>query len=156
MLSPPRAFPGGPRTRVGFLLVVAVGAFLVRAWWQVGLIGLVMMAAWLGLGLGARRLVRQVSKLVPLSLVIVLGYALFAEDPATDRWVTLDLRWFDLRLNQSGALTGLAMALRILAVVTASHVARTGDTRALAHGLRGLGMPKLAAIAIDATLALLD
>jgi hypothetical protein len=48
------------------------------------------------------------------------------------------------------------MALRILAVVMASHVARAGDPLALATGLRKLGMPRMAAAAIDATLILMS
>jgi hypothetical protein len=145
-----------PRLRVAFLVGVAVGAFLLPRWWMVAGVAAAMAIAWLAVGLGARPLVRQATKLVTISIVIVLGYALFAEDPATDRWVTLDLHWWELDVNVSGAAAGLAMALRILTVVLASQVARAGDMRALARGLGQLGMPRMAAVAVDATLVLLD
>ena len=153
-----RSFPGGPRTRVAFLIGVAVAVFFLPRWWMVAAAGAVMGVAWTYLGLGGARLVRQVRKLVPIGTVVVLGYALFAEDPALDEWwvLTLPGLGWHLELNLHGALVGLAMALRIIVVVLASHVARAGDARALARGFRGIGMPRLAAAAIDATLVLLD
>lgn len=129
--------------------------FLLPAWWMVAIAAGALAIAWLALGLGARALARQLQKLLALSALIVGAYAVFAIDPATDRWVTLDLRWWELDVNTTGALAGVAMVLRILAVVLASHVARAGDPRAIATGLRGLGMPRIAAASIDATLALL-
>lgn len=146
-----RSFPGGPRTRVAFLLAVALGVFFVPYWWACAAVMVTMAMAWLALGLGAGALALQVRKLVPISTLIIAGYALFAIDPATDRWVTL----WKIDINTTGLLEGATMAIRILAVVMASHVARTGDPRALATGLRGLGMPRMVAAAIDATLALL-
>jgi len=154
-VNPTRNFPGGPRTRVAFLVVAAVGVFLLRQWWLVAAAAAAMAAAWLGLGLGARPLARQIKKLLGIATLIIAGYALFAIDPATDRWVTLDLRWFELEINNAGARAGATMALRILAVVMASHVARAGDPRSLAAGMRRLGLPRLVAAAIDATLELL-
>ena len=154
-VAPTRSFPGGPRTRVAFLVAAAVGVFLLPAWWMVAIAAGAMAIAWLGLGLGAGALARQVKKLLALSALIIAGYALFAIEPGRDRWETLDLRWFELEVNTFGALEGAAMALRILAVVMASHVARAGDPRSLAAGMRRLGMPRLVAVAIDATLELL-
>ena len=136
-------------------MAAAVGVFLLPAWWMVAIAAGAMAIAWLGLGLGAAALARQVRKLLAISALIIAGYALFAIEPGRDRWVTLDLRWFELELNTHGALEGVAMALRILAVVLASHVARAGDPRSLAAGMRKLGMPRLVAAAIDATLELL-
>lgn len=140
---------------MAFLVVAAVGLFLLPAWWMVAIAAGAMAIAWLGLGLGAGPLARQVKKLVAISALIIAGYALFAIEPGRDRWVTLDLVWFELEVNTFGALEGAAMALRILAVVLASHVARAGDPRSLAAGMRRLGMPRLVAAAIDATLELL-
>jgi hypothetical protein len=55
-----RSFPGGPRVRVAFLVGVAVGVFFLPAWWMVAAAGAAMGAAWLALGLGGARLLRQV------------------------------------------------------------------------------------------------
>lgn len=151
-----RSFPGGPRLRVAFLVAVAVGVFFLPAWWMVAAAGAAMSAAWLALGLGAGRLGRQVRKLLPICLLFVAGFALFAADPARDTWWLVNVGVGTLELNGHGALLGVAMALRIVTVVIASHVARAGDPRALAAGFRKVGMPRLAAAAIDATLVLLE
>src|SRR4029078_3062996 len=89
--------------------------------------------------------------------VIWLAYAFLGEDPEQDRWqtITLPLVGWHLDMNVTGALEGLAMILRIATVVLASHVARAGDARALAAGLGRLGLPRSAALAIDAGLAIL-
>jgi hypothetical protein len=106
---------------------------------------------WLVVGLPARKLVRQIYKLLPFGLFIVGSYALTKEDPSIDRWVQL----WRIKINLGGAAIGLLMIARVYGVVLASQVARAGDVRAIAHGLRTLGMPKTAAISIDAVLALL-
>jgi hypothetical protein len=146
-----------PRLRALYLAAVAVGVFFLPGWkWCAGVAGLqVVLWLWLGLGIGA--LVRQLRKLVLLLSVIWLAYAFLGEDPEHDRWITLTvpLFGFDLDMNSTGALEGLAMILRIAGVVLASHVARAGDPRALAAGLGRLGLPRSAALAIDAVLALL-
>jgi hypothetical protein len=126
-------------------------------WQWCAAVGALQVVLWLWLGLGMGALVRQLRKLVLLLSVIWLAYAFLGEDPATDRWrtITLPLVGWHLDMNVTGALEGLAMILRIATVVLASHVARAGDARALAAGLGRLGLPRSAALAIDAVLALL-
>src|SRR6185369_10321149 len=98
------------------------------------------------------RLLRQYYKLIPFALFIVGSYALTKESAEVDRWV----HWHGIAVNLGGAAIGVLMIVRVLAVVIASQVARADDVRAIAHGLRTLGMPRTAAISIDAVLALLD
>jgi hypothetical protein len=146
-----------PRLRALYLAAVAVGVFFLPDWqWCAAAAGL-QVVLWLALQLGVGALVRQLRKLVLLLGVIWLAYAFLGEDPERDRWVTvtLPLVGWDLDMNVTGALEGLAMILRIAGVVLASHVARAGDPRALAAGLGRLGLPRSAALAIDAVLALL-
>lgn len=144
-----------PRLRVLYLLAVASGAFLVRDA-RVGL-GLVAVhaIAWLALRLGARALARQVVKLWGFAAFVTASYALTTEDPTVNRWVRLDLGFATLPINVGGALVGGLMVLRVLAVVLASRIARAGDERAIALGLRKLGAPRVIAAPIDAVLALL-
>jgi energy-coupling factor transporter transmembrane protein EcfT len=137
------------------LIALAIGVFLLPAWWMVGAAAVVVAGLWLWAGLGARALARQLSKLAPLGVLIVAGYALFAVDPATDRWVVIGFGWAEVEINASGAIEGVAMWLRVLAVVMASQLARAGDPRAIAAGLRGIGMPRIAAVAVDAVLDLM-
>lgn len=146
--------PIGPRLRALYLLATAFGVF-VLPWWQAILgIAALQVALWQALGLGAQRLLRQLRKLSLFCGLIFVAYALVSEDPATDRWIDVTVGPLVVEVNTHGALVGMTMVLRILAVVLASHVARAGDPRALAMGLRGLGMPRSAALALDATLVL--
>ncbi len=106
-------------------------------------------------GMGWAGVARQLRKLFVFLAVIQVAYSLVTNDPATDEWIELSLLGLGVDINLGGALMGATMVLRVIAVVLASHVARAGDARALAHGLRGLGVPKKAALAIDAVLVLL-
>lgn len=144
-----------PRLKALYLAVIAVGVFLLPSWWMVGIAALAQIGLWLGVGLGATRLLRQVRKLALFLGVIVVAYGLVAADPATDRWHTLRFLGLAVDVNLSGLLIGVIMALRIVTVVLASQVARAGDPRALAAGLGRLGVPRMAALSMDAVLALL-
>jgi hypothetical protein len=144
-----------PRLRALYLLGVAVGVFFLPTWHLCAAAAAIQVALWLGLGLGARPLARQLRKLALFLAVIVAAYALVGEDPARDRWTAISILGLEIDINITGAGLGLAMVLRIVTVVLASHVARAGDPRALAAGLARLGLPRSAALAIDAVLALL-
>jgi cobalt transport protein len=145
----------GARARVVYLGGVAVGAFLLPHLWQIGVLCAVQAGLWLAVGLPARRLLTQIGKLWGFALFIIASYALTSNDPATDQWTQISLLGFGISLNSAGALVGVLMVLRIIAVVIASQVARSGDPRAIVSGLRQLGMPQVAAISIDTVLSLL-
>jgi hypothetical protein len=144
-----------PRLKALYLIAVAVGVFFLPAWWMAGIAALVQAALWLAVGLGARALLWQLRKLALFLALVVIAYALVSLEPAADRWHTV--RWLGLAIdvNVTGLLVGVTMALRVVTVVLASQVARAGDPRALAAGLGRLGVPRVAALSIDAVLALL-
>src|SRR5262245_3943187 len=92
-----------PRLRVLYLGGVAIGPFLVKdARIALGFLSIHALA-WLVLGLGARRLLRQVLKLWGFAAFIGASYALTSEDPSVDRWVDVDLRFAHVPLNVGGA-----------------------------------------------------
>jgi hypothetical protein len=144
-----------PRLRALYLLAIAVGVFFLPSWWMVAIVAGAQVGLWLALGIGVGALLRQLRKLALFLAVIQVAYALVTVDPARDVWSTLAVFGLEVDLNQYGALVGLTMVLRVIAVVLASQVARAGDPRALAGGLGQLGVPRKAALSIDATLALL-
>jgi hypothetical protein len=144
-----------PRVRVLYLLSVAVGLFAFHRLDVVASVAAAQAALWLIVGLGARRLARQITKLWFFTLFIVVSYALTSEEASTDRWVSVRLLSFAVSLNLAGALAGLTMVVRIVGVILAAQVARAGDGRAVAAGLGKLGAPRLVAASIDAVLALL-
>ncbi|RMH40491.1 MAG: hypothetical protein D6689_13650 [Deltaproteobacteria bacterium] len=140
-----------PRLRAVYLVAVAVGVFFLRDPAAVGAVAAAQAVLFVAVGLGARALVRQLRKLALFLGVIFVAYALVGTGEAGQTWRTVaGLRW-----SVPGAALGLGMVLRIAAVVLASQVARAGDPRALAAGLGKLGVPRMAALAIDTTLALL-
>jgi hypothetical protein len=140
-----------PRLRVLYLAIVAVGA-LVLADFRV-LIGLAVahVVAWVALGEGTRALGRQLFKLTGFAAFIVLSYALTKDDPSTDRWTKL----YGIDVNAGGALVGARMVLRVVIVVLASRIARAGDPRAIAEGLRRIGVPEVVSLSMDAVLSLM-
>ena len=144
-----------PRLRVLYLLSVACGVFAFHRLPVVAAITAAQCVLWLAVGLGPRRLVRQLTKLWLFTIFIVASYALTSVDRGTDRWLHLHLLSLAVRVNVAGALAGLTMVLRILCVIVAAQVARAGDRRAVAAGLAKLGAPRIVAAPIDAVLALL-
>lgn len=146
-----------PRLLAIYLIAVAVGVFLLPAWWMVAVAVAVQVGLWMGVGLGAAGLARQLRKLALFLCFILVCYSLVSTDPATDRWqsYSIPLLGWSIDINLTGALYGLTMVLRVIAVVLASQVIRAGDPRALARGLAKLGMPRIGALSIDAVLTLL-
>src|ERR1700745_3172628 len=131
-----------PRLRVAFLIASAVGIFLLPRIWVAAAAAGALSIAWLVVGLPPRRLVRQYYKLIPFTVFIVGSYAFTREDAAGDRWGEWRILGHALPVSLGGAAVGALMIVRVLAVVLASQVARAGDVRAIAHGLRSLGMPR--------------
>jgi hypothetical protein len=145
-----------PRLRVLYLLVVASGVFVFHRLDVVAAIAAAQAVLWLVVGLGAKRLTRQITKLWFFTLFIVASYALTgSDDGEPTHWVRVHVGAWALRLNLAGALAGAVMVLRIVAVILAAQVARAGDGRAVAAGLGKLGAPRMVAASIDAVLALL-
>ncbi len=146
-----------PRLRVLYLLAGAFGVFVFHRLDVVAAIAAAQAVVWLVVGLGAKRLARQIWKLWFFTLFIVASYALTGgDDGEATHWVRVHVvdSWA-LRVNLAGALAGLVMVLRIVAVILAAQVARAGDGRAVAAGLGKLGAPRMVAAAIDSVLALL-
>ncbi len=144
-----------PRLRVVYLVAIAFAVFLVRDARVIAALAVAHAAAWIALGEGARALARQLVKLGAFAAFVVASYGLTSEEPGVDRWTALDLGVARLPVNVGGALVGLVMVARVATVVLASRVARSGDARAIAEGLRRLGAPAVIASSMDAVLALL-
>jgi len=143
-----------PRLRVLYLAGVAIGIFFLSQPRWVGFVAIVQVLLWFLVGLSFRDLLRQLAKLWLFGLLIVLSYALTAQDPQTDRWIELSIAGAGISLNLAGLSAGLVMLLRLATVVLVSQVVRVGDQRAISSGLRTLGLPRSASISIDTVLAL--
>jgi hypothetical protein len=144
-----------PRLRVLYLLGIAVGVFFVHDFWQLGAVLAVQVALWFVVRLPAGRLLRQIVKLWAFGLFVVATYAVFEQDPETDRWVRYMVLGLEIPINMSGIVEGAAMLLRLVTVVLASQVARAGDPRAIVQGLQRLRVPASIALSLDIVLALL-
>ena len=113
-----------PRLRVLYLAGVAIGIFFLSQPRWVGLVASVQVLLWFLVGLSFRGLLRQLSKLWLFGLMIVLSYALTAQDPQTDRWIELSVAGTGISLNMAGLSAGLVMLLRLATVVLVSQVVR--------------------------------
>ena len=147
--------PTDPRLRVLFVAAVAGGAFLLKDPRYLLLLCVANAALALGVGIPLRRLLRQAFKLWGFALLVLVSFVFFGEDSGSDRFRTFEVLGHSFALNVGGLWVGSAMVLRVVAIVFASHVARAGDERAIAHGLAKLGAPPILSLSIDATLALL-
>src|SRR5690606_28491659 len=121
-----------PRLRVLYLAAVAVGAFVIRDARIAAGLAAAHAIAWLALGLGARKLARQLAKLAAFAGFIIVSYALTSEDETVDRWIDVSVGQATVALNVGGAAMGGLMVLRVVLVVLASRVARAGDPTAIA------------------------
>ena len=131
-----------PRLRVVFLLGVAVGAFLLKDPLHVAGLCVALVGMWRAVRLPWHRLRKKVFKLWGLAFVLVLSFGLTTQGEAVDRWILLPLGPASFQVNTAGALLGLTMVLRIVAIVLASQIVRAGDPRAIASGLGQLGAPR--------------
>ena len=142
------------RWRVVYLLVIAVGVFVLEVPWHLLAVFGLQVLLWFAVRLPPRLLLKRIAKLWVFFAFIVGSYALFQYDPTIDRWVAVPGVGF--KVNATGAFEGLLMVLRVVCVVLASQVARAGDPRAISGGLRRLRVPPMIAMPLDVVLALLS
>jgi hypothetical protein len=143
----------GHRARI--LFVVGVSAFMVASRdLKLNAIAACFLFV-LALALRVPRLLRRLGKLIGFSAFIMASFLLFPDDPTTDRFESVTVGPFSFMVNFAGVTIGLAMVLRVIAIVLASQIARVGDERAIARGLRGFGVPEILATSVDAVLSLI-
>jgi hypothetical protein len=145
---------GRENAKLGWLLALAIGLFVIEHPALLGALLAVQIALWFAAGLPPRELFAPLRRLVAFGLLIALSFA-FVPTGGADHWVALPgPEW--LRVNLAGlALAGL-MLLRVVTLVLASAwVQRSCPPGALVRGLRALFIPETVAIAVDATLAML-
>ncbi len=123
-----------PRLEILYLIGLGSALFLIPGpEFVCGALILQLLLYWRS-ALPWRDLGRMLRKLALLLAIILVSYAFLGE----------------------GLLAGALMCGRIVALIWASLlVARTGAPTDLVHGLQGLGMPRVAALALDLTLTLI-
>ena len=141
------------RARVLYVLAIAITVFVLGPM-VVAVAGLLQLVLWWRAGLGAFRLVRLVRKLLPFFVLLAVTSVFVSGFGPDEQWVQVPFIPFDL--NLTGLEAAGLMILRLLVVVMASHIARSGDPAVLVLGLRRLGVPERVALALDTTLFLLS
>jgi hypothetical protein len=144
-----------PRLRVLFLVVISVGVFFLPTATMVGIACVALAITWFVVGLPARRLARQISKLGFFVAFMLFAYSFFPSAAGESRWTERSLFGFTVRVNDAGFWLGVLMLLRVVAVLLASQIARAGDPRAIGAGLKRLHLPDTVSLSIDTVLALL-
>jgi len=140
------------RLRVAFLFLIGAGIFILRSPLGVAALTGALLILSFAVRIPPKRVLRSILKLWGFTLVVLISYSLTREDPDVDRWVHLG----PLPLNVGAVMVGAVMVLRVICVALASQIARAGDPRAIATGLRRLWVPAVVADAMDAVLALLE
>lgn len=146
-----------PRVKVGYLLAVSLSAFFIKGPRPLLALALLQLGLWMLARLPMKELARSVRRLLPLSISILILYALFPQEgagPAAREWTVLGMR---LGWHNDGLAYGARMVLRIFTVVAASGwVQRAGNPGDFMAGLRGWFLPESVAGTVAATLTLLD
>ncbi len=144
-------FPAGSAPTLAGLL-----AALADPWGTAAIAGMLALQPAIALigRLGLAPLARATRMLGPLLAILTLSYALVG--PPGTYVARLPLGPLALPWSPDGLVLGLLTAARVLALVWGSvlvqHSGRPGE---LVRGLRGVGMPRMPALALDVSLGLL-
>jgi len=146
-----------PRIKILYLILVAVGCFLIKD--PVVLTGLFVLQVglWVYNRLPLSDMVRVFRKLAFFIILILLTFAFFATEAMQgDVWRDIPIGSFHFKVNITGLTLGLLMSLRMLTVIFGSLVVQmTSKPGEFVEGLRGIKLPQIAALTIDSTLHLL-
>src|SRR5205823_10389745 len=102
--------------RVLFLVASAIGIFCMRELWMVASAAGVLAVLWIIVGLGLRRLFRQVVKLWGFALLLAISCLVVVDESAR--------LGFTIGFDAASIEEGGVLFLRVLAVIVASQVAR--------------------------------
>ena len=138
------------RFKIIYLLIIAVGCFLIENVYLLIALFLLQILLWLWLRLSFLELGRIFRRLAIFIIFILFSYLFI---PASSE--SLVIKWL-IPLNISALLTGLIMSLRVFIVITASMLVRLSSTsEEFVESLKKLKVPEFISLAIDSTLALI-
>ena len=145
-----------PRFWVIYLVAIAIGAFVIGPVWGVALLGASQIALCVAVGVKAPRLLRAVRKLVVFYVFLLIALV-FLPGKTSQGIEVLELGFLNIKYRPTGIGTASLMIARILVVVYAAIAVRTvAEAGAFARALGSMGMPKLVAVSLDATMDLLE
>lgn len=143
--------------RVGYLFAISLSAFLIKGPKPLLALAFLQVGLWVLARLPLRELARAATRLLPLSLTVLILCALFPPEGAGPATYERSVLGLSLGWHPDGLGYGAGMILRIFAVVAASGwVQRTGNPGDFVAGLRGWFLPESVAGTIATTMTLLD
>lgn len=143
--------------KVVYLLLSAVLLFAIDNPWFILAMLLLHLALWVFSSVPMQRLAKLSRRLGLFFLLITLSYAFFPIVPGHDQWLELPLGLFTVSINLDGILLALLMCLRVLALILiSSWIQASGKPEEFVQALVSLKFPHFAALALDASLALLS
>ena len=146
-----------PRSKILYLVSVAVLCFFIRDFYLLSGLLLLQLALWLYLRLPLESLERTFRKLFFFIVFVVLTFTFFpSESMPKDVWLNVGILDRTIAINLTGLILGVVMSLRVLTVVIASMLIQlSGPPGEIVQGLRAIKIPLVAAMTIDSTLKLI-
>jgi hypothetical protein len=137
-----------PRLKIIYLLAVSTAVFVLGQRGVLVLLGF-QGVLWIVAGVPAGEL-RNLRKSVLFMAMILVCYALFS---AGRDFTLLRISGWDLRVSSAGVLDGAAMCARLITILAAGTLVRSGLSRQqYISGLTGLGMSRNLALLFESTL----
>jgi len=145
------------RLKIFYLLAVSIGVFFISDLkWLAGVL-LLQIAFWPLFGLEFVHLFRSLRGLVVLFLLIMLSFLLFPDNLPEDAYYKITVFGAQFRLDLNSIIDGTVMSLRIMSIVLASLLARSGGAPGdFMRGLKTFHFPEFMALTVDTSLSLID
>lgn len=146
--------PKGKRNAVAglkivYLLALCVGIFFTKNLYVLSGLVAAHLALYFALRLPLRPLFKMFAKLIPLVVLISIGYTIFP--PNVERG------FFEVSPDLRGFLFGVAILLRVFVIVSASLLVRkSGSPREFIDGLTFIRLPRFLIMTLDVTFFLLE
>ncbi len=146
-----------PRLRVVYLIAVAVGVFFVRSVGGVAAILGFQLFLWGIARYPAQQIVRLGTKLFWFFFFVVLSFAFFPEEGSDPLWRQIPFAAWNIKISMAGLTEGARMCLRVYTAILTSLLVRRALTSAqFVEGLRGVFLPKMVALSLDAALHMVE
>jgi len=143
------------RAKLVYLITLAFIMFVLDQAAVITALFVLQLLLWITSALPVAGLWPAIRRLRLFFLIIVASYAFVGTgNPGSDQWYRLPAGPWVIEINLAGIQLALLMCLRVITLVVASSWVRLSSPQgAFVRGLRAIGLPELAALGIDATLA---
>ena len=143
--------------KIIYLLIISVGIFFIPNLKILAGIFLLQLVLWPVSGLKLRKLFRTIRAFLVLCILIIASFLIFPGNLPDDSYYFFTLFGTELKIDLTSLEEGTIMALRILIIIIASILIRSGSAPGeFMKGLKSLWFPEFLALTVDTSLGLVD